>query len=267
MTRLEAIWSNFCFELLMSKPDSYIQIRKMFQHKTLMIPWEDFQSGIDIGCERMGYATDASKMGQLRRNYFNQEQLELAREKFKERLGSRGNKSLQSCITARMSAEGKDSRSQGHCIQCVTINYLVDNLTKEEKFYIDLYYRTTEVTQKFLADLKFLHTIIFPVLLEGVDKIPIAIRFNFSTVYLSTMFMPIVFQIIPPLLILREAEVRDPRFFKLLLTATAKWLEESTNYNYRTRVKSHEVFRKYVIPTLSRRDLKELKKFVADRRK
>lgn len=257
MTELERNWSEFILELLIKTPSIRIQIRKIFQHETLVIPWGEFD-GLSLDCSHMGYAGNKSKMAQLTRNYFNEDGLILARESLKERLASRGAKKQQSCFSVRMFNQEKKISSMGHCIQTLTLNYVEGN------FSIDIHYRTTELTQKFLADLLFLHTIVLPVVLEGLPIVPKQVVFNFSTVYISTMFMPILFQVENICDTLKKLRYYDPKFFRLVSSAMRKWLVDETNYNYQTRVKAHRVFRDFVAPHITKPQLKRIKKMIGD---
>lgn len=258
MTKLETRWVDFIVQLLRTEPDARIQIRKIFQHEEFCISWKDFESGLSLDCVNMGYASDKSKMAQLVRNYLNEDGLILARESLKERLASRGAKKQQSCFSVRMFNQEKKVSSMGHCIQTLTLNYI------EGSFSIDMHYRTTELVQKFLADLMFLHKIVFPIVLEDLPVTPKQVNFNFSTLYISTMFMPILFQVENPYDILLTLQGKDPRFFRIVASAMRRWLVEETSYNYQTRVKAHNVFRNYVAPKLKKSDIKKIKKLIGE---
>lgn len=255
-TKTEQHWADFILDLACEKPSAYVQIRKVFRSKTLIIPFEDWD-GITIKTEQMGYSAGDSKMKQLRRNYLNVEELEKARDTLISRM-----KKQQSCITARFGNKEKDSRSQGFCMQNITLNYIEKPEPGASKFIVELYYRSTEVGQKFLADLMFLDEIVFPIILKGLPK-PDGIVFKFSTLYLSSMFLPIVFQRTDPIYFLKKVHKYDNKWFtRCVRMAVYKWMQENCGYNYRTRVKMHDVFREHVYKDLNSSTKKKIMEIV-----
>lgn len=256
LTKLELKWGRFIEDLCCAQPDAYVQIRKIFRDLTWEVPFDQWD-GISLKPENMGYAKGPSKMNQLRRNYLCVEELEKARDSLISRA-----KKQQSSITARFGNQEKDSRSQGFCMQTITLSHIDKPEPGKPRFVVELYYRSTEVGQKFLADLMFLDQVVFPILLKGLDE-PCLIRFKFSTLYLSSMFLPIIFQVMPPLDLLRTIKAHDSKWFtRCARIAVEKWMKEDCGYNYRTRVKMHELFRKYVYPMIPPADRKEINKLV-----
>lgn len=256
MTRLEEHWGEFIRTLSQTKPSAYVQIRKIFRKITWDVPYQDWD-GLSLGVQNLGYSEGPAKMNQLRRNYLNEDELIRARESLKERMSK-----SQSCITARFGNKEKDSRSQGFCMQTISLNYLEKPEPGEPKFVVELYYRSTEVGQKFFADLMFLDEIVLPLLLEGLPE-PDVIRFNFSTLYLSSMFLPIALQVINTVEFLEGVRDSDEKWFsRCVKSAIRKWLEEECNYNYRTRAKMHDIFREYVYQHLSKSEIKAIRGLV-----
>lgn len=256
-TKLEVQWAEYIRGLSVTPPAAYIQIRKMFTNLQFTVSWEDFD-GISLGFENMGYSKGPSKMNQLKRNYLNEEELIKARESFRSRL-----KKSQSCITARFGNKEKDSRSQGFCMQTITINYLEKPEPGTPGYVIELYYRSTELGQKFLADLKFLSEVVFPILVTDDMPQPDLVRFKFSCAYLSTMFLPVVFQRIDVLEFMEGIRDHDPKWFTgSARSAVSKWMVEECGYNYRTRAKMHEVFREYVYGNIPANQKSKLKRIL-----
>ncbi|MEK0325031.1 MAG: hypothetical protein QQN63_04940, partial [Nitrosopumilus sp.] len=128
---------------------------------------------------------------------------------------------------------------------------------------LDIYYRTTEFTQKFLADLKFMHEVVFPLILEGIDIKPVKVNFMFSTVYISLMFLPLLYQLHDPLILLKELKDKDPKYFRWVIKAFEKLMSEESNYNFRTRLNLHLMFRNLVFPNYSKKLVKDLNKYIA----
>lgn len=253
-TSLEKLWSGWVLSLAKKKPSAYVQIRKIFRDLTWEVPYDQWD-GLSLKVENLGYSAGPVKMNQLRRNYLNEEELTKCRDTLIERMSK-----SQSCITARFGNKEKDSRSQGFCMQTISLNYLEKPEEGEPKFVVELYYRSTEVGQKFFADLMFLDEVVFPILFEGLPK-PDIIRFKFSTLYLSSMFLPIVLQTTDVVKFLNEVTQSDPKWFtRCVRVAIEKWMVEECNYNYRTRAKMHDIFRAYVFPSLTRQQIKTIKR-------
>lgn len=255
---LERLYAEFIEGLLFRPGDGYIQIRKFFTCLTWQVPWSAFKRGFDIEFSMLGYGNDVAKMKQLERHYYNEAELDAANQKLLERMGSGNNRENQSCITARMGAATKDSRSQGYCLQTVTASHLKDSKKSPLFFGIDVNYRTTELTQKFIADLRFLSEIVVPRMLNGLDIEPTHVRFTFSQAYISAMFMPITFLYIPPDVVLDGMIEGDPKWYRLIRKAVEKFMQEGTGYNYRTRANMHGFFRREVFPLLSRSQIERI---------
>lgn len=257
ITKLEYLWADFICDLACQKPDAYVQIRKIFRNVEWVVPFDKFD-GVSLKPENLGYSPGPAKINQLKRNYLDISELERARDSLLERESKQ-----QSCITARFGNQAKDSRSQGFCMQTITLNHISKPEVGETPFVVELYYRSTEVGQKFFADLMFLDQVVFPILLKGLPT-PGLIRFKFSTLYLSSMFLPIVLQVDhDPVGFLGAVSEEDPKWFtRCVRDAVAKWMDEDCGYNYRTRVKMHNLFRKYVYPKLSKDQIKQIKQLV-----
>lgn len=256
-TQLEQSWAGFVVGLCQKEPEAYVQIRKIFRDLTWEVPFEQWD-GIQLGTENMGYSEGDSKIRQLLRNYHNEAEFIKAATVLQERID--GGKQ-QSSITARFGNGEKDSRSQGFCMQALTLSHI--NKAKDNGFVVELYYRSTEVGQKFLADLMYLDQVLFPLLWEHLRIRPKVIRFKFSTLYLSSMFMPIVLQVAPVLQTLKATKEGDPKWFsRCLRVAVEKWMVPECGYGYRTRAKMHKTFRDYVVPRMTAAEQRTVKTMV-----
>lgn len=252
-TKLEERWADWVQELACTKPEAYVQIRKIFRDIQWEVPFEDFD-GLSLKPENLGYAPNDSKMRQLKRNYLSIPELEKARDTLIDRASKQ-----QSCITARFGNMEKESRSQGFCMQTITLNHITRPEKGKPQFVVELYYRSTEVGQKFFADLMFLDEVIFPILLKGLPR-PDVIRFKFSTLYLSSMFLPIFFQIADTREAMAAIQAEDNKWFtRCVRIAVEKWMVVECGYNYRTRAKMHDLFRNYVYPNLTKSDIAAIK--------
>lgn len=257
--KLQNRWSSFVRELALGEPTAYVQIRKMYRDVRLDIPWEEWD-GIDVGFDCMGYSPGPAKMKQLIRNYFHEPTLVMARDKFISRFSK-----TQTCITARFGNQEKAEKSMGFCMQSITFNYFKRPEDGHPKFVLELNYRATEVIQKFLADLRFLDEVVFPLILEGIPIKPDVVVFKFSTLYVSTMYLPIIFQFLPVSKFLGEIKSHDPKWYsRSVKRSTRLLLEPECNYNFQTSQKMHKVFRDFVSPTLKRREVKRIQEILDD---
>lgn len=145
----------------------YSGVRKIVQDITWTIPELP-----DLSYEDLGYGNN--KFKQLQRNYIDPDELERVRVLLDHRAG-------QSFTSVAMSLRGakKDKRSMGHCMQSLIISWKKDMET------VEVQYRSTEVIQKFGADLVFLKYI-----LDELDLSPDLFRFRFANAYLSGVFFP-----------------------------------------------------------------------------
>lgn len=255
-TSLDIYWKSFILDLASREPEAYVQIRKMFRDVSFEVPYPEFD-GVSLKPENLGYAAGDSKIRQLKRNYLDEGELIAARESLKKRLAKH-----QSCITARFGNQKKDSRSQGFCMQTISLNYISKPEEGKPQFVVELYYRSTEVGQKFYADLMFLYEVVFPLLLEGLPE-PDLIRFRFSSLYMSSMFLPIFFQVGGVEEFINVLLKHDRKWYsRAVRSAIEKWMKPGHNYTYRSRVKMHELFRDYVYPKLSEQEVKRINKLM-----
>lgn len=163
-------WPHLLIKACIDQPAFlYSGVRKIIQDLTWKLEKRFFP---DITYEDLGYG--ANKFKQLYRNYINPEELERVRKLLDKRAG-------QSFTSVAMSLRGakKDSRSMGHCMQTLVVTW-----TKDDE-NVEVQYRSTEVIQKFGADIVFLRYI-----LDQLDLDPDFVRFRFANAYLSGVFFP-----------------------------------------------------------------------------
>lgn len=164
------IWPHGLVRQVIRQPAFlYSGVRKIVQDVTWEIPWE-FYPELDYG--DLGYGDN--KFKQMCRNYLDEDELERVRSLLDRRAG-------QSFSSVAMSLRGarKDSRSMGHCMQSLVLSFTKDDSNAEVQ------YRSTELVQKFGADLVFIRW-----LLAQLDFPPDLVRFRFANAYLSGVFFP-----------------------------------------------------------------------------
>ena len=214
-------------------------VRKIIEDLDWEVPWSEIaEMGLTLHYEDICYTQ--AKHRQLVRNYWNEDGVRAAFDKLEKRKGKD-----HSSVSIQMQARTKDSRSQGFCMQNVVISVTPDSCT------MTVYYRSTELVQKFLADLIFFMKQFGPEF-ERLGIKPSVVRFKFANAYLSAMFMPILFRYLPQseqVPFFERLEKADPKFFRLLGLTTRRFLMETHNYSYKTRVKMWNYWKAHVNPT------------------
>lgn len=206
-------------------------VRKIVSDLAFEIPGEVLTPGLDY----TDLCYTAAKGRQLTRNYWNPEEVDAAVSKLQSRKGKD-----HSSVSIQLRGQEKDSRSQGYCMQNLVITVMPTASA------VDIYYRSTELVQKFLADLIFFSRVLPPIFEElGIE--PSVIRFKFANAYLSAVFMPIFLRYEDdPHGFFKHLQKHDPRFYRTCGLATRRFFNETHNYTYRTRVKMFEYWKEHV---------------------
>jgi hypothetical protein len=172
----------------------------------------------------LGYASRASKMRQLDRNYHNPASWETALQVLDER----GKK--VSAIPVSLNAAAKESRSMGFC--------MLGGVLFRERGVTELtvFYRSTEFFQKQTADLLWFR--------ERVPGCVSRIRFMAATAYMSAMFFPIYARFVdrPDKLI----RLLDPPSLKTVGGNLRPFLRYEHDYGYKQTIKMWDYFHKHV---------------------
>ena len=129
-----------------------------------------------IDLANLGFSP-ASKMKQLKRNYFNPEAAEVFRKK---RQGRRGQS--YTSLTFYPHGETKVSRSMGFCMNAIVLTEFNHHQS------VTVQYRTTELLSKFHADMHFL-----PWVFDQLEIVPQLITFQLANAFLSGCFLPSLF--------------------------------------------------------------------------
>ena len=239
MTNIRDHWIRLITELALNpNPDRMISSGiKYFTDITFEIPGEDWIEGFPITLGELAYEGRSTKISQLSRNYLNKGEIKVARDKLIERAKK---KSGYTSVAISMRGEDKDSRSQGHCILNMVISNNPKNYTTgKPELTITLYYRSTEVIKKFGADLIFLHDVVIPQILVEPYFLPqdiSKIRFCFSNIYFSPLFLPIMVPQMDVLSLLVEVSETQP--YEALRGCYNSLMNLTVNpedYSYRSR--------------------------------
>lgn len=263
-TPLQEHWAKWLRELSVKPGDAYIQIRKFYFSLNWSVPYDVWKTGLDLTYYDIGYGKGDHKFNQLKRIYVNDEEIETSRSKLLTRTHSgKSGKSSQSCIAFRMGNERKQNQSMGYCMQTILVNWFKKDAYGEPSLIVELQYRSTELTKKFLADLKFLHEYLIPRIMEGFGREPTEIRFTFGTAYISTMYFPIMFQSEDPYSFLVELAKRDPKFKRPILASFRQWLFADGNpYAFKQQAGMHDFMRQRIMPSWSEPYKLRMERFV-----
>lgn len=238
-------WYRFIREVLLDLPTFYMSStgRKYVANATMVVPGEAWHAGFPLSINDLGYKGKDSKINQLKRIYYNEEAVEAARDKLTTR--SKEEKDFTSVAIPTMSNK-KDHRSQGYCMNSIVITHIPKGPKVPEALtYITIFYRITEVIQKFGADLIFLNQLVIPEILQGGYKIT-EVRLQFTNAYFSPLFFPVLYHFVDPVELMEELENRMdnpgyPALFKSCLRAAALPFIQGNpdHYKYRMRRLMH----------------------------
>lgn len=242
-------WLNFILHTLTS-PASFLNStgRKYLLNTSFSIPGEDWHKGLGFDVNDLGYRGQTAKMKQLSRVYLNVEGIKAAREKLEGRL----EKDMDfSSVAVPMQGGDKDGRSQGHCMISCSVNYIPKDLEGKPQTIVTMFYRVTEVIQKFGADLIFLHDVVLPKLLPKKMYPITKVNFVFANAFFSPLFTPVLYRYIDPLTFLKfikphtldKQNPRERSTFRSCARAIVLPMVEKDpeHYNYRTRRIMHQL--------------------------
>lgn len=219
---------------------AYSGVRRIIQNFT----WE-LDSLPVLTYEDLGYTKAKEK--QLMRNYYNADEF----LRVKTILEKRAGKSSLTSVALLLRSKPKDSRSMGHCM----LNMVISRLNRVE--VVDMYYRSTELSFKFGADLVFLHRVFTEL---GIN--PSKIRFHFANAFLSGGYWGTLMQFWDPIALLSYLHDKDHRFFlsgtRVLFRSA---IEKNQTYKYSPHNQQHRLLWRVLTP----KQLAEIAKFLKAR--
>ena len=223
--------------------------RRYVNNVNMVIPGDIWRQKFFMTIAQFGYPSEKStKFQQLERNYLNPEAVALAREKLEQRVKA---KMDITSVAIPLTGAKKDARSQGFCMQSLVVTHHGVG-TGSPQMFIDIFYRITEVTKKFGADLIFLDKTVIPALIpENLMPLVKEVRFRFSNVYFSPLFMPVLYPYSTPMALLREiwekwGESKD-RADHSMLNSCARAIvlpaveNDPSHYKFRMRRNMHQI--------------------------
>jgi len=236
-------WIALLEDVAAEEPIARSGIRKIVANVDWELPYSSFEEP-GIHYRDLCYS-EKGKHAQLARNYWDQAAVDAAILKLQAREGKD-----HSSVTINLQGATKDSRSQGFCMVAMVITR-----TKTDAS-VDIFYRSTELIQKFAADLVFFSKQL-PTVFEDLPFEPSVVRFHFANVYLSAMFIPIVLKFGDGD---RFFSKMDPKFYRTAGMSTRRYFKVDHNYTYRTRVKLFEYWKENVDESKLQNLKKELDK-------
>lgn len=212
-------WVDHCLTLAEEKADFYSGARKIIRARRLR--FEDFDDDLAIG--DAGYTK--SKLTMLRKHYYHEESIEVAKQLWEKRKGQAKYGSVGfTCYNHFVKGDSVDAKRSkrasvfGPCIQSVNLTLMPDKSTE-----VDVYYRTTELFKKFPADLVFIRD----TLLSEFDfsNNPIrGVNFHFANITIHPMyFVTIIPHLDNPVRELNRIRVKDGFFHNWVVKWTARY--------------------------------------------
>ncbi len=229
--------------------------RKYIAGVNFVIPGFIWEKGWSVPLNILGYGGKSkdpakAKLTRLASVYFNPESAAAAREKLQTRIEK---KEDVTSVTVSLINGEKDSRSQGHCMAAATVTYIHKPARGGDPILrVTIFYRVTESIRKFGADLAFLHRIVLPAILPDNAPPLTQVEFKFSNIYLSPVYLPILWEFIDPVEMLefyKEGPLFEPgqNFFRQVSRQTV-WpaLYPDKIYNYRERQLMHDIGKAHI---------------------
>lgn len=183
----------------------------------------------------LGYSGPA-KLRALQRLYYDPLEVEKAKAMILKRQGK-----SHSSVALRLRGQEKDQRSQGHCMQTMVITFH----EKAPGCSVGITYRSTEVVQKFSADL-----VLIDQMFRDLQIVPHTINFYFENAYLSAVFLPTLFRFSDPVKFLTYLGEQDAHFHSIACRTLSRFLDPRGRFSYKARVVQQDILRKLPQPTL-----------------
>lgn len=219
-------WVRHVLKLARTEADFYSGCRKIITGTQLR--FKDLWDADDpLILEDAGYTK--SKMSHLVRLYAHEESIEMALKLWKLRRSKTSYGSVSfTCYNhlLKNDIEKKSKRASvmGPCIQAVSITQVKGG--KKGQYFIDAFYRTTEILKKFPADLVFIRDVLLKDFdFSGMEFLGLKCHFANVTVH-PQYFVTIIPHLEDPIHELERLKKRDRYFFDWVVKWTARYLCE-----------------------------------------
>lgn len=219
-------WVNFVLKLSSRKADFYSGCRKIIQGKSLIFRelW-DVEDPLLLA--DAGYT--ANKLAHLVRGYVHEESIEAALMLWKLRrsknsYGSVGFTCYNHFLKNDAVKKSKRASVMGPCIQAITITQVKGG--KGGQYFIDCFYRTTELLKKFPADLVFIRDVLLKDFdFSGMQFLGMRCHFANITVH-PQYFVTLIPHLDDPIAELEKLKKKDLYFYEWVIKWTARYLCE-----------------------------------------
>ena len=219
-------WVEAVLKMSLRKADFYSGCRKIIQGKSLLFLdlWDDKDP---LVLADAGYTNN--KMAHLTRGYVHEESIEAALMLWKLRrekttYGSVGFTCYNHFLKNDAVKKSKRASVMGPCIQAVTVTQVKGG--KAGEYFIDCFYRTTELLKKFPADLVFIRD----VLLKDFDFTGMkfaGMRCHFANITVHPQyFVTLIPHLDDPIAELERIKKKDPYFYNWIIKWTARYICE-----------------------------------------
>lgn len=213
MKSLKKRYIEFAWHLTGHLPTGYASNRKIIRNYGWRTVLDDTLQLTDVG-----YAEKGNKITSLKRHYINEEAYGFAIKEWHS-IVEKGKYNSTACHTY---GHVKKNTKQTFCIQSMVFTLL------EGEPSIDIYYRTSELYKKFVADVIFVRDVVLPDFgLEGVE-----VNFHFSNMTVHPMHS-LALIALTPRAYERELfmlELKDPKFYKYLVKCFNQYVEYDGPY-------------------------------------
>jgi hypothetical protein len=219
-------WALHVLRLSKREADFYAGCRKIIRGVSLRFNnlW-DHEDPLIL--EDAGYTR--AKMAHLVRGYLHEESIEKALMLWKLRrsktsYGSVGFTTYNHFLKNDAVKKSKRASVMGPCIQAVTVTQVKGG--KNGQYFIDAFYRTTEILKKFPADLVFIRDVLLKDFdFSGMEFLGLTCHFANITVH-PQYFVTIIPQLEDPIAELEKIKRKDRYFYDWIIKWTARYLCE-----------------------------------------
>lgn len=219
-------WVQFILRLSKRKADFYSGCRKILCNRVLV--FDDLWDHKDpLILEDAGYTS--AKMSHLKRLYLHEESRDMALKLWKMRrektsYGSVSFTTYNHLLKNNPEKKSKRASVMGPCIQAVTITQVKGG--KNAQYFIDAFYRTTEILKKFPADLVFIRDVLLEEFdFTGMEFLGLRCHFANITVH-PQYFVTVIPQLDDPIAELEAIKKKDKYFYEWIIKWTARYLCE-----------------------------------------
>lgn len=219
-------WVQAVLKMSAREADFYSGCRKIITGKTIL--FNDLWDTEDpLVLEDAGYTK--SKLAHLIRGYLHEESIEAALMLWKLRrsktsYGSVGFTTYNHFLKNDAVKKSKRASVMGPCIQSVVITQVKGG--KNGEYFIDCFYRTTELLKKFPADLVFIRDVLLKDFdFSGMKFLGMRCHFANITVH-PQYFVTLIPHLDDPIAELEKLKKRDRYFYDWVIKWTARYLCE-----------------------------------------